>query len=1197
MLPLLIILSLLVLNAAAQEGHRTTELRVQGLGKPFLTRLAPDDTGIAFSNYVSEAKQLENSLLADGAGVAAGDVDGDGWCDLYLSGAERANGLFRNLGHWRFTNVTANSGLTSASQFSTGVAFEDIDGDRDLDLLVNSLGAGTQLFLNNGKGRFQESTNCGLVRKFGSTSLALADIDGNGTLDVYVANYATTKIEDRPNARFDTQTIDGKIIITAIDGVPTTSPELTNRYVVDVDKVVRERGEPDILYLNDGKGRFKPVSWTDGSFLDDQGKPWQWPDYDFGLSVMFRDMNGDLAPDIYVCNDLFPPDRIWLNDGRGKFREMSNFAVRNTCRFSMGVDFADLDRDGHDEFFVVDMLSRSHLFRKVQTSGVFPVFLPIGEIDNRPQYKRNTLYWNRGDGTYAEIAQYAGLEATEWSWMPAFLDVDLDGFEDVLVTTGHMRDSLHADAVDQITRMRGRKKLLDSEHRALKKKYYPVLNTPLQAFRNRGDLTFDDTAKDWGFDYAGITQSMALADLDNDGDQDVIVVPLNDNVLIYRNESSAPRVAVRLKGKAPNTRGVGALLKLMDGAVPLQRQEIISGGRYLGCDDAIRTFACGKSKSMRLEVTWRNGSLSVISNVQPNRLYEIDETSSTPPRTTRRISPQPYFKDISSVLNHKHIETPFSDFDQQPLLGRKLSQLGPGITWADLNKDGWDDLLIGSGVGGPIAVYMNDFHGSFNRLKDPPFDKAVPRDTTSLLPLPKSSGMSVLVGSSNYEDRQPQGSSAREYDLAAKAVHDRLPPWECGTGPMALADWDGDGALDLFVGGRALPGKYPEEAFSLLFRGKGDEFELDQESTKQITSAGLVSGAVFSDLDGNGLPELVLACEWGPIRVFRRTDGKWQETTAELGLGKYAGWWNSVTTGDFDNDGRLDIVAGNWGRNTKYQSFRGQPLRIAYGDLDGNSSVEGIESYYDPVTKNWMPWTSAINAMKAMPWLQERFKNHHMFGLATITDVVGDRANRAKVVEVNWLESTLFLNRGATFESRPLPREAQFTPAFGLSVADMDGDGNDDIFLAQNFFAVDGDTSRLDAGRGLWLSGDGEGNFRAVPGQESGIAAYGEQRGCAVSDFDRDGRVDLALTQNGAETKLYRNVKAKPGLRVRSAIGAVLRIDNGPAREVHAGSGYWSHDSIVQVMKSGAQLTVRWPSGKTTTMKIPEDAREITASP
>src|SRR5688572_21236884 len=474
---------------------------------------------------------------------------------------------------------------------------------------------------------------------------------------------------------------------------------------------------------------------------------------------MFRDMNGDLAPDIYVCNDLFPPDRIWVNDGRGKFRAMSNLAVRNTCRFSMGIDFADVDRDGHEDFFVVDMLSRNHLNRKVQTVGVFPLFLPIGEIDNRPQYKRNTLFLHRGDGTYADVAQFAGLEATEWSWMLLFLDVDLDGFEDVLVTTGHIRDSLNADAVGEIMRIRGRRKLTDQEQRALKKQFYPRLDSPLQAFRNRGDLTFQDSAKAWGFDYLGITESMCLADLDNDGDLDVIVVPLNDATLLYRNESAAPRVAVRLKGKAPNTRGIGAQIKLFDGAVPMQRQEMISGGRYLAGDDALRVFAAGNSKAMRLEVTWRNGFLSIVSNVQPNRVYEIEEAGVPPSGGPSALPPKggtPYFADVSHLLNHRHEESYFPELDRQPLLSRQLNRLGPGITWADIDKDGWDDLLIGTGAGGHLAVYGNDGKGGFKLMTNAPFHELVPRDTTSLLPLPKSSSMSLLVGSSNYEDAIPR---------------------------------------------------------------------------------------------------------------------------------------------------------------------------------------------------------------------------------------------------------------------------------------------------------------------------------------------------------------------------------------------------------------------------------------------------------
>jgi hypothetical protein len=1051
--------------------------------------------------------------------------------------------------------------------------------------------------------------------------MALADIDGNGTLDLYVCNYAAIKIEDRPNARFDSKTIDGKPVLIAIDGVPMTSPELTNRYFVDAERIVRELGEPDILYLNDGHGKFKPVSWTDGAFLDEQGQPLKLPPYDFGLSVMFRDMDGDLTPDIYVCNDLFPPDRIWVNDGRGHFRAMSNLAVRNTCRFAMGVDFADINRDGYDDFFVVDMLSRDHQKRKTQTVGVPPLFLPVGKIDNRPQYKRNTLFLNRGDGTYAEIAQLSGLDATEWSWMPAFLDVDLDGYEDVLVTTGHTRDSLNADAVDQILRARRGRKLSDLEHRELKKKFYPVLQLSNQAFRNRGDLTFEDKAHEWGFDYVGVSQGMCLADLDNDGDLDVVVNHLNDVAGIYRNETVAPRVSVRLKGRPPNTRGIGAKIKFLGGPVP-QSQEMICGGRYLSCDDTVRTFAAGSGTGSRsIEVTWRSGAISRVNDVQPNRLYEIDEAATAKASgVAPTTNSAPLFTDVSHLIKHVHVDTPFEDFERQPLLGKRLSQSGPGICCYDVDGDGWEDLIIGSGAGGRMAVYRNDGHGGFRSWEASALKQPLARDQTTILGWRKADGSTVLLaGSSSYEDGQPIGSCVREFDLNKPEPAGNFPGWEISVGPLAMTDLDGDGILDLFVGGRVEAGKYPDPPSSLMFRGRGKDFVLDEENCRRLALAGLVSGAVFSDLDGDGFPDLILACEWGPVRIFRNDHGRLSPWDAPITfsnhppstLSQLAGWWNGVATGDFDGDGRLDIVASNWGRNSKYEKHRAQPLRVYYGEWTLHGIVDLFETYDDSGMKKTVPWCTYALA-RFLPWVIERCPTQTAFASASVADILGDRAKTAKILQATWLETTLFLNRGDHFEARPLPIEAQFAPAFAVCVGDLDGDGNEDLFLSQNFFAVDGDTSRYDAGRGLALAGDGQGNFRPLPGQMSGLKIYGEQRGAALCDYDGDGRIDLIVSQNGAETKLYHNSGARPGLRVRLSglsgnplgIGATLRLVSGqkmgPAREIRAGSGYWSQDGAVQVLCASqppTQLWVRWPGGKVVTTDLPSGAREVTIDP
>src|SRR5262249_15357464 len=503
------------------------------------------------------------------------------------------------------------------------------------------------------------------------------------------------------------------------------------------------------------------------------------PPLDWGLTASFRDLNDDGFPDLYVCNDFWTPDRIWLNDGKGRFRAAPRLALRNMSASSMGVDFADIDRDGRLDFFVVDMLSRDLRLRHRQKPAQPPMSWPIGVIEDRPQFMRNTLFVNRGDKTFAEIANFAGVAASEWSWSPVFLDVDLDGYEDLLISTGHARDVQDRDAQVQIqARQHSWKGFANEaarqqaftlelmEHMRL----YPPLNTPIVAFRNRGDLHFDDVTADWGTATPGVHHALALADFDRDGDLDLVVNNLGTAAGLYRNETAAPRVAVRLRGVPPNTQGIGAKVRLVGGAVPRQSQEMIAGGRYLAGCEAMLVFAAGRATGdMTLEVTWRNGRQSRVTGVAANRLYEISEAAATnaPPAPATAAAPPPekrLFEDVSASIAHTHHEEPFDDFTRQPLLPRRLSQLGPGVSWFDLDGDGREDLIGATGRGGSLACYRNTPTG-FQRWSTPPLDTVIARDQTTVLGFHGPGGKArLLAGSANYEDGDSTGAAVQEFE-------------------------------------------------------------------------------------------------------------------------------------------------------------------------------------------------------------------------------------------------------------------------------------------------------------------------------------------------------------------------------------------------------------------------------------------------
>ena len=1206
-----------------------------GLGRTGFTRMDGVQTGVLFTNTLPESRHLTNQILLNGAGIAAGDIDGDGLCDLYFCRSDGANALYLNRGGWKFEDASASCGATCAGWTSTGAVLADLDGDGDLDLVVNTLGNGTHVFLNDGKGHFTEFATV-LNPGRGGMSLAVGDVDGDGFLDLYVANYRVSGLMDIPNARATFGRLGGKPIVETLNGRSTASPDLTNRFLVGPRGRLDELGEPDVLYHNQGGTNFAEVPFASGAFQREDGTPLSGPLFDWGLSAVFRDLNGDGRPELYVCNDFQTEDRLWINKGGGRLQLAPRLALRRTSTFSMAADFADVNRDGQDDLLVLDMMSREHA-QRMRYMGERPMDpADYMGVDRRPQYGQNMLFLNRGDGTFAEVAQFAGLQAAEWAWSCAFLDVDLDGWEDVLVVNGMERAARDMDVADKLRQLRATRRLTDAEVFEARR-MFPRLATPNLAFRNRGDLTFEEVSSAWGWGLAGVSQAMAFADLDNDGDLDVVVNNLNAQVWLFRNESGAPRVAVDLHGPLGNTAGIGARIEIRGGAVPLQTQEQIAGGRYLSCDQARRAFAAGTgTNQIDITVRWPDGAVSALRSVPANSLVKIDRseaaTISAASQAPSGLKPAEaaLFEPVTFGTDWTHSDEAFDDFLRQPLLPNKLSHLGPGVCWYDVDADGREDLVIGSGKGGKPAIWLNRGGGKFELSlapaagagnAKPSVPDPLARDMTGLLGLELVPGKpSILAGLANYEDGVAIGPALWAWNTSGGDVDADLPnAWVASAGPLAAADIDGDGDLDVFVGGRVRAGRYPEPADSKLYRNNGGRLEPDEAGCALFRAVGLVSGAIFTDVDGDGWPDLVLACEWGCIRVFRNEHGKFEERTEQLGLAGLRGWWTSIAAGDFDGDGRLDLVAGNWGRNTKYEPFRGHPFHAYYADTDGDGNFEVVESHFDPGLGFEVPERQLDGLAKSMPWLRERFATHKSYSTSSLEQVLGPRMSDFRFVEANTLESMVFLNRGdGRFEPHPLPAEAQFAPVFGLVVGDLDGDGREDLFLAQNFFSVQPEAPRYDAGRGLVLRGSPGGGFETLSGAASGVAIYGDQRGAAAADFDQDGRLDIAVAQNSGPGVVYRNRGAKPGLRVKlqgpkgnpTGVGACMRLVTskgmGPAREVRAGSGYWSQDSSVQVLgyaeglvdtNNPAGVWVRWPGGRTNIVTVPTGQREVLVGP
>ena len=1157
-----------------------------------------------------------NQVLLNGSGVSLGDVNGDGKTDIFATRSDGANQLLLNQGNWRFSSEASVKDACLPNAYSTGSVLVDLDGDEDLDLLVATIQRGTFLFENDGRGRLIDvSAASGIESSLGGMSITVGDYDLDGRLDFYVAHYRASALMDIPNARMNLGVKDGRKIITHFNGRSMESPDLKNRFYIDERGGIGEYGEIDHLYRNRGGLRFEKIEFTQGAFLSEDGTPLTTPLFDWGLAAAFRDLNQDGLPDLYVCNDFDTPDRIWLNQGRGVFRLLAETAMRQSSWFSMGVDFADLNRDGWDDFLTLDMMATSHEGRMTQLGDIAPAQHLIKNPVARPQFLKTCLFLNQGDGHYLEMAYAGGVAATDWAWCPAFVDVDLDGFEDLLVTNGNERDGRNLDVEAILTRLRAEKAMSDDQIFTERMRFSRLPSANL-AYRGTGDGRFSTVDGDWGFGHVGVSHGMALGDLDGDGDLDAVVSHLNEPLGFYRNDATNDRIQVRLKGSGENTSGIGARIRLTAGDF-VQEQEVMAGGRYLSSDESIRVFAVPDTGArLKLEVKWPSGLTSTVDDVDSNTGYLVAEPKGAGDANENPIDSQgteAWFEEVSDLFGFEHGRQDFDDFARQPLLLRRYSDLGPGVSCYDIDADGFDDVIVGTGRSGRLGVFRNNNGTAFAAYGRAPFDQVSSRDTTSVLGVHlRARDPSIMIGLSNYEDGLAVGASVGLYRFRGAAPVVIRGGAESSVGPLAFCDWDQDGDLDLFVGGRFVPGKIPRAGRTVLLVNEGRHFAEVSAIGPDLERIGMVSGAVFSDIDNDRDPDLVLAMDWGAIELFLNQEGQFVRATRAWGLEAYQGWWNGIATGDFDRDGKMDLVATNWGWNTPYQRYQSRPLHLYHGDFDRNGQYEMILGAFDSKLSREVPIRQRGILASGLPGLVQAFPTHLQFAQAAVGDLLQGFDVEPERRSAGWMASTVFLNRGDRFEPRPLPLEAQLSPAFGVSIADFDADGFLDLFLAQNFFGVRRDVARYDGGSGLILRGNGDGGFVGIRASESGIRIFGEQRGTAVADLDRDGRVDLVVGQNGGPVRVYRNRRPQGGLRVRlrgdagnpDGVGARLWLSDGEVEgsriEIQSGSGFLSQNSsrpVLTMAGPASQLHVRWPDGTEVTYPIEASDRDLVVDP
>jgi hypothetical protein len=1054
-------------------------------GGHLFTLLPSSYTGVRFENRLTDTRD-DNVFTYrnhyNGGGVALGDLTGDGLPEIVLSSNQGGIRLYLNEGKFHFRDVTGEAGLKTARPWTTGVTLADVNGDGLLDIYVCHAGKAdpteraNELFINqgldaHGAPTFKEmAVAYGVADRGWSTHAAFFDYDKDGYLDLFIVNNSPRPV--------------------------VTMGEVNTR-------AVRDSFGGDRLYRN-VHGHFEDVSAQAGIYGSEIG---------LGLGLAVSDFNRDGWPDFYVANDFFERDYLYLNNGDGTFREVLEQAMPSISYASMGLDAADIDNDGRPDLFVADMLPDDEY--RLKTMASFQTWQQDQANAAKGfhhQYTRNVLQRNNGDGTFSEIGQMAGVARTDWSWSALIADLDLDGRKDIYVTNGIARDLTAQDYLSFLASDSTLREAVRGKHVDFLGLINKMTATPLvhYGFRNEGDFRFSNQTAAWGLDQASFANGAAYGDLDGDGAPDLVVNNINQEAFIYRNNAGTllpdnHYLQVRLEGEGPNRFAIGAKVTLDAGGQTLY-QELEPSRGFQSSVDYVLTFGLGKVDTVRsVTVEWPDGRVSTLSRVPANQRLTIRQAESA---AAQAVTPKPVTPILTDVTNQValpfvHKEEAFDDFDREPLMPKLVSLEGPDMAVGDVNGDGLDDIFIGGAKNQPGVLLLQQPDGHFARSNLGLFEQdAVSEDLGAVFFDANGDGhpdLYVVSGGNEFSAMSP----ALQDRLYLNDGHGRfrkaagsLPAEDISGSPVAAADYDGDGDVDLFVGGRVVPWHYGADPRSMLLQndGRGHFTEVTARLAPELVHAGMVTDAVWRDVDGDGRPDLIVVGEWMPITIFHNAGGGRLVRRNPKGLEQSAGWWNRVIAGDFTGHGRVDFIVGNLGLNTRFQATEAEPVTMYVKDFAGNGTDQQIVSVYNHGVS--YPIELRDDLLKALPSLKLRYLSYKDYARQTVKDIfTAPELQGAIFKQAQDFATSLARNNGdGSFTLVPLPREAQIAPIYAILPQDVDGDGKIDLLVAGNFEGVKPEIGRMSAGYGLLLRGDGKGDFTPVGVGQSGFSVPGQAR-------------------------------------------------------------------------------------------------------